>query len=83
MSTYAEQHRSLVIDGRCRTVVRQLERDGLPRILLRGATIAGWLYRDPTERTYNDLDVLVSPASRGAVIRSLGRVLFRLTAAYR
>ena len=40
--------------------------------MLKGATIAGWLYDVPTRRTYDDLDILVRPADEAAVVEVLG-----------
>jgi hypothetical protein len=76
MTTRDEQMWSLVLDGACRRVVRHLEGAGHRPIMLKGATIAGWLYPDPPLRVYKDLDVLVSPADLDAVIDSLRDIGF-------
>jgi hypothetical protein len=66
---------SLVIDEACRTIVGQLTAARQPFIMLKGATIATWLYTDPAQRTYLDLDILVPPAEEASVVellRSIG-----------
>jgi Uncharacterised nucleotidyltransferase len=62
---------SMVIDEACRTIAGRLNGAGQPFIVLKGATIATWLYPDPTQRTYIDLDVLVPPADELAVVELL------------
>src|SRR5687767_13504493 len=34
-------------------------REGIPSLLLRGPVMARWLYDDPAERPYSDVDLLV------------------------
>jgi hypothetical protein len=63
--------RSLVLDDACRTIVGRLTAAGQRFIMLKGATIATWLYEDPAQRTYVDLDVLVPPAEESAVVELL------------
>ena len=56
-------------------VVRALGAHGIPCILLKGASIACWLYPDGPPRTFNDCDLLVSPAdhlSATEVLAELG-----------
>ena len=67
---------TLLIDEACRTIAGRLTADGRPFILLKGATIASWLYPDPSERTYTDLDLLVPPADEPAVVAVLGELGF-------
>ena len=53
---------------------------GIASILLKGASIASWLYGEGERRTYGDLDLLVSPddmAHAGSVAESLGFRHFR------
>jgi hypothetical protein len=48
---------------------------GVPAILLKGPTLAGWLYADGGQRRYTDTDVLVAESRRGdaeAVLRERG-----------
>lgn len=77
MSDPQQQLWTLLLDGTCRRVVPHLEAAGFRPILLKGHTIAAWLYPDPSERVYGDLDILVPPACEDAVIRSLEELGFR------
>lgn len=43
-------------------IAQALTSASIPFLLLKGRAIATWLYDDPTERPYNDCDLLVSPA---------------------
>jgi hypothetical protein len=67
---------TLLIDESCRTIAGRLTAVGQPFILLKGATIASWLYPEPSERTYTDLDILVPPADERAVVELLGELGF-------
>ena len=67
---------SLVLDETCRTIVRHLTAAGQPFIMLKGATIATWLYPDPSQRTYVDLDILVPPADEPAAVGLLKEIGF-------
>ena len=51
------------------------DRAGVHAIMLKGPSIARWLYTDGTERPYNDCDLLVAPVefdAAGQALRSLG-----------
>jgi putative nucleotidyltransferase-like protein len=52
----------LRIDAGTVDVVDSFEQAGVPALLLKGASIASWLYPDRTERPYVDCDLLVAPA---------------------
>jgi hypothetical protein len=65
---------SMVLDESCRTIVRHLTAAGQRFIMLKGATIATWLYPDPAQRTYVDLDILVPPAEESAVVGLLKEI---------
>jgi hypothetical protein len=71
VTTFEEQLRSLMLDAACCSVTRHLERAGHRFIVLKGATIATWLYADPGSRVYKDLDVLVDPEDEDAVVDCL------------
>jgi hypothetical protein len=71
MEEFPDQLWALLVDGACRVVVPHLTAGGFRPIVLKGATIAGWLYPDPSQRVYGDLDLLVAPASRDAVVAAL------------
>lgn len=65
---------ALHVDGVTAEVVAALDRAGIPSILLKGPSIARWLY-PPGARTYSDTDLLVPPrdfARAGSVLRSRG-----------
>lgn len=51
------------------------ERDVRP-LLLKGPAFARWLYADPRERTYRDLDLLVGPDSFDAAMRGLAELKY-------
>jgi hypothetical protein len=66
---------TLANDAACLRAVRHLEASGIPVIMLKGASIATWLYSGGVERPYADTDLLVSPRQWDrslAVLRSLG-----------
>ncbi len=53
---------ALRLDGVAGIAVERLRAAGIPSILLKGATIATWLYDDGHPRPYLDIDLLVSPS---------------------
>ncbi len=66
--------RTLAVDRVTAEVIRALDGAGIPAILLKGPSIARWLYPDGG-RTYRDTDLLVHPGrftDTEAVLRSLG-----------
>lgn len=52
---------SLAIDAATAEVTQALRARGVASVLMKGAAVAAWLYRDGTMRAYNDCDLLVSP----------------------
>ena len=65
----------LRIDGDTARLIDHFERAGVHVILLKGPSIARWLYHDPIERPYSDCDLLVGPGDFAAAereLRSLG-----------
>jgi hypothetical protein len=67
--------RCLALDRLAADLVGELEADGIPAIVLKGAAIATWLYRDRGERLYGDVDLLVPPGDwdrTAATLRRLG-----------
>ena len=54
-----------------------LEAASLPVILLKGAFLAPWLYGDPALRGMGDLDLLIRPRDREAVLEILDQIGFR------
>jgi hypothetical protein len=71
-----ERHvQTLLVDNAVSNIASQLDAAGQPFLVLKGAVIAQWLYDDPSERTYSDLDILVPPKSEAdvvALLRDLG-----------
>lgn len=53
--------RCLAIDSVTADVASKFQEAGIRTLLLKGASIAQWLYRDGETRTYGDVDLLVSP----------------------
>jgi hypothetical protein len=67
----------LRIDGDTAHVLDSFERAGVHALLLKGASVASWLYANATERPYFDCDLLVGPGDFEAAereLRSLGYV---------
>ena len=65
----------LHIDGGTAEVLDSFDRAGVRAIMLKGPSIARWLYTDGTERPYNDCDLLVAPEqfdAAGQTLRALG-----------
>src|SRR5687768_3185228 len=65
---------NLATDALAADVYRALRAEGVPATLLKGPSIARWLYR-PGERIYSDVDLLVPPeavARAGGVLGALG-----------
>jgi hypothetical protein len=68
---------NLRVDAVTAEVLRALEAAGVQSRVLKGASIARWLYEPSEPRSYADCDLLVRPAdlpSAGAVLRALGFV---------
>lgn len=67
----------LRMDGDTAQVLESFERAGVHALLLKGPSIACWLYDHATERPYFDCDLLVEPGDYDAAeaeLRSLGYV---------
>ena len=54
---------ALAVDAVTAEVVTALRDAGIRPLLLKGPSIAGWLYGDGAARPYGDSDLLVSPGS--------------------
>ena len=52
-------------------VLRQLSNAGVPVLLLKGAALRMTAYRDPAERAFGDIDVMVPAASLEAAVAAL------------
>jgi hypothetical protein len=67
--------RGLSIDSVTAEVTTELQARGVPLVLLKGPSIARWLYRDGTARHYADTDLLVPPEAEPRaqeVLRAIG-----------
>ncbi len=67
--------RNLRVDGATAEVLHALSEAGVQARLLKGPTLARWLYDRDDPRSYGDSDLLVAPADvslAGAVLESLG-----------
>ncbi len=51
----------LGLDVALAEIVQALAARGLRSVLLKGPAIASWLYDEPSQRTYGDIDLLVDP----------------------
>ena len=69
--------RSLAVDGVTAELARAFRAAGIPMILLKGPTIATWLYDDGASRFYLDSDVWVSPPLFVAAERTLAELGFQ------
>jgi hypothetical protein len=68
---------TLAVDAVTAEVVTALDAAGVESLLLKGPSIARWLYRDPADRPYVDSDLLVEPVRLGAAQEVLRRRGFR------
>lgn len=73
--------RNLAIDAATGEVVTALRHAGLRCILLKGPSVARWLYDDGSPRDYVDTDLLLSPDDFGAAERALSAAGFGLSLA--
>lgn len=56
-----EAFRRLALDSAIATLVPALVTRGVRPVLIKGPAIAQWLYDDPRERPYGDIDLLIAP----------------------
>ena len=69
---------NLQVDLTTVKVSRALESAGLRSVLLKGPSIAEWLYEEPSRRQYTDTDLLVSPSDVPRALDCLRRLGFLL-----
>lgn len=67
----------LVRDAECARVVEALEAEGQEVIVLKGPSVADWLYDPSYERAYTDIDILVHPDAVERVGAVLGERGYR------
>jgi len=65
---------TLLVDHSTATVLAAFRADGVQALLLKGPTIARWLYRDGEPRPYLDSDLLVRPADATRARRVLAGI---------
>lgn len=68
---------SLLLDCRAADAVERLRSAVIPSILLKGASIATWLYDDGEVRPYIDVDLLVPPSQFRTATAVLGELGYR------
>ncbi len=68
---------TLLVDQTTAEVIAALRERQVPSILLKGPSIAAWLYADGTLRSYNDCDLLVAPEDLLAARAGLEKLGFR------
>ncbi len=64
----------LSLDAALEEAVDALATDGLQPLLLKGPAFARWLYDEPSDRSYTDLDLLVEPDHLDPARRTLARL---------
>jgi hypothetical protein len=69
--------RAMAVDAVTAEAMSALADAGVESVLLKGPSIAGWLYDDPAERPYVDSDLLVDPALAARAHATLERIGFR------
>jgi hypothetical protein len=67
---------TMLLDEACRVVAGHLRAHQQEFVMLKGATIAGWLYADPLQRTYTDLDLLIHQRDESHIVGLLGDLGF-------
>jgi hypothetical protein len=73
--------RRLTLESALVEITRLFEQRGLRPLLLKGPAFAQWLYDEPRERTYGDLDLLVDPDQFDEAVRGLVELNFEPLAA--
>jgi hypothetical protein len=67
----------LAVDGVTGEVIDAWRQAGIEGVLIKGPTVAEWLYGAEQVRGYNDSDLIVSPRDRQAAARVLHQLGFR------
>lgn len=70
----------LTLDVATAEIVTAFDAVAIRAILLKGPVLARWLYRDPTERPYGDIDLLVAPEQFAAAESVLTQLEYTLCA---
>jgi hypothetical protein len=64
------------LDGAAADVLSRFERAGVRALLLKGPSIARWLYADDESRIYLDCDLLIAPEDTEAAEAALGSLAY-------
>lgn len=67
----------LSLDALALRVIQLLDNGDIPTILLKGPVTASWLYDDPLDHPYTDVDLLIAPEDDGRASRLLKEAGFR------
>lgn len=73
--------RRLTLESALAEITRLFEKRGVRALLLKGAGLAHWLYDDPRQRTYGDIDLLVAPDGFDAAMGALSELNFEARSA--
>ena len=73
--------RRLTLESALVEITQLFEQRGIRPLLLKGPAFAQWLYDEPRERTYGDLDLLVDPDQFDEAVRVLVELDFELLSA--
>jgi hypothetical protein len=73
--------RRLTLESALVEITYLFEQRGVRPLLLKGPAFAQWLYDEPRERTYGDLDLLVDPDQFDEAVQGLIELKFELLAA--
>ena len=73
--------RRLTLESALVEITHLFERRRVRSLLLKGPAFAQWLYDEPRERTYGDLDLLVDPDQFDEAVRGLVALNFEPLAA--
>ena len=68
--------RRLALDHALAELIGLYDRQGVRPLLLKGPAFARWLYDDPRERSYNDIDLLVRADELAAARRGLAELSY-------
>ena len=75
-----EDFRRLALDSALAELIPALAARGVRPLLIKGPAFASWLYGDPRERPYGDIDLLVAPDQYEAARRALADLGFQHSA---
>lgn len=67
----------MAVDAVTAEVTASFDEAGVPNILLKGPTVARWLYEEEHQRPYGDTDLLVDPAAIELARKTLHELGFR------